>query len=229
MRLGALAQWCRKASRRGIRRSTYWKLLATSPSAGCDRRFVPFSPRDACNDLHGDTAYVYPDRLAYFTVNPTQRIEEYSYLTHLQVWLRENWVALPRDSCAGQRFTVHRAASDPHPVQEPQGRLAHRWHRGVLRHKRRLSNQPTARSTCFNIASITRSFIDSSSAGRIRPMLFIERMLEIADGRLLTAPAKRCLSRAHAVRGTQIAAIQGRAEPGPVLEVVAVLVRPDAV
>ena len=70
------------------------KLIATSPSALRAAVRTVFA-EGTLDDLRGDTAYVYPDRLAYFTVNPTQRIEEYSYLTHLQVWLKENWVALP--------------------------------------------------------------------------------------------------------------------------------------
>lgn len=70
------------------------KLLATSPSALRSAVRIVFADA-TLNELRGDTAYVYPDKLAYFTVNPSRKIEEYSYLTHLQVWLRENWIALP--------------------------------------------------------------------------------------------------------------------------------------
>jgi hypothetical protein len=70
------------------------KLLATSPS-GLRSAVRTLFAEGTLNELRGDTAYVYPDKLAYFTVNPSQRIEEYSYLTHLQVWLKENWIALP--------------------------------------------------------------------------------------------------------------------------------------
>ena len=70
------------------------KLLATSPSALRSAVRTVFADA-TLNQLRGDTAYVYPDKLAYFTVNPSRKIEEYSYLTHLQVWLRENWIALP--------------------------------------------------------------------------------------------------------------------------------------
>jgi len=70
------------------------KLLATSPSALRSAVRTVFADA-TLNELRGDTAYLYPDKLAYFTVNPSRKIEEYSYLTHLQVWLRENWIALP--------------------------------------------------------------------------------------------------------------------------------------
>jgi len=45
--------------------------------------------------LHGDTAYLYADRLTSFRRRPAHVIREHSYLTHLQAWLRENWIALP--------------------------------------------------------------------------------------------------------------------------------------
>jgi hypothetical protein len=70
------------------------KLVATSPS-GLRSAVRTLFGDGTLNELRGDTAYVYPDRLAYFTVNPSQTIEEYSYLTHLQLWLKENWIALP--------------------------------------------------------------------------------------------------------------------------------------
>ena len=70
------------------------KVLATSPSALRSTVRTVFAD-GTINELRGDTAYVYPDKLAYFTVNPSYKLEEYSYLTHLQVWLKENWVALP--------------------------------------------------------------------------------------------------------------------------------------
>ena len=70
------------------------KMLAGSPSALRSAVRTVFGD-DTINDLRGDTVYVYPDKLAYFTVNPSHKLEEYSYLTHLQVWLKENWVALP--------------------------------------------------------------------------------------------------------------------------------------
>jgi hypothetical protein len=45
--------------------------------------------------LHGDTAYLYVDRLTSFRTRPAHVIREHSYLIHLQAWLRENWIALP--------------------------------------------------------------------------------------------------------------------------------------
>jgi hypothetical protein len=45
--------------------------------------------------LQGDTAYIYPDRVSSFRTRPVRLIQEYSYSTHLQAWLRTNWIALP--------------------------------------------------------------------------------------------------------------------------------------
>jgi cellulose synthase subunit len=45
--------------------------------------------------LSGDTAHIYSDGSASFKTVPVREISEYSYFTHLQAWLRENWIALP--------------------------------------------------------------------------------------------------------------------------------------
>ncbi|HYR91468.1 MAG TPA: cellulose biosynthesis cyclic di-GMP-binding regulatory protein BcsB [Terriglobia bacterium] len=45
--------------------------------------------------FHGDTAYIYSDRVSSFKTVPVQQIYEYSYFTHLQAWLRENWIGFP--------------------------------------------------------------------------------------------------------------------------------------
>jgi hypothetical protein len=45
--------------------------------------------------LHGDTAYLYEGRVASFRVHSSRAVHQRSYLTHVQAWLRENWIALP--------------------------------------------------------------------------------------------------------------------------------------
>jgi hypothetical protein len=45
--------------------------------------------------LQGDTAYVSADGPVSFKRGSPRQFYEYSYFTHLQVWLRENWIALP--------------------------------------------------------------------------------------------------------------------------------------
>jgi Bacterial cellulose synthase subunit len=45
--------------------------------------------------LSGDTAHIYADGASSFKTVPVHQISEYSYSTHLQAWLRENWIALP--------------------------------------------------------------------------------------------------------------------------------------
>jgi hypothetical protein len=47
------------------------------------------------NRLNGDTAYIYAEGPSTFKTTPLRQISEYSYSTHLQAWLRENWIALP--------------------------------------------------------------------------------------------------------------------------------------
>jgi hypothetical protein len=45
--------------------------------------------------LEGDVAYVSADGPVSFKRASARQLYEYSYFTHLQAWLRENWVALP--------------------------------------------------------------------------------------------------------------------------------------
>ncbi len=45
--------------------------------------------------LNGDTAFISADGLSSFKTVPVRQVHEYSYVTHLQAWLRENWIALP--------------------------------------------------------------------------------------------------------------------------------------
>jgi Bacterial cellulose synthase subunit len=53
-----------------------------------------FSPA-TLNQLRGDTAHIYTDRVSTSRTRPAQWTHEYSYSTHLQAWLRTNWIALP--------------------------------------------------------------------------------------------------------------------------------------
>jgi hypothetical protein len=45
--------------------------------------------------LKGDTASIYPDRITSSRKTSLHHVSQRSYFTHLQVWLRENWMALP--------------------------------------------------------------------------------------------------------------------------------------
>jgi hypothetical protein len=49
----------------------------------------------ALKQLEGDTVLVYADRLSYFSLHPRHHDRSHSYMTHVQAWLRENWIALP--------------------------------------------------------------------------------------------------------------------------------------
>lgn len=45
--------------------------------------------------LKGDAAYVTSNQAVCFTLSSRKTIQEYSYLTHVEAWLRVNWMALP--------------------------------------------------------------------------------------------------------------------------------------
>jgi hypothetical protein len=45
--------------------------------------------------LKGDTATLFPDRVTTSRKTSARKVSQRSYFTHLQVWLRENWIALP--------------------------------------------------------------------------------------------------------------------------------------
>jgi hypothetical protein len=45
--------------------------------------------------LRGDRAYIYSDKVSSFKTTSVRKNHEYSYSTHIQAWLRENWIALP--------------------------------------------------------------------------------------------------------------------------------------
>jgi cellulose synthase operon protein B len=69
-------------------------VLSTSPQALRAAIKTVFS-EDVLKQLRGDTADIRADRVSSFKTTPVRRTYEYSYSTHLQAWLRENWIALP--------------------------------------------------------------------------------------------------------------------------------------
>jgi hypothetical protein len=76
--------------------SDKYRLTVTSNSAQALPSAIKSAfSEDALRQLHGDTAYVYSDRVGSFTTTKARERYEYSYSVHLQAWLRENWIALP--------------------------------------------------------------------------------------------------------------------------------------
>ena len=69
-------------------------VTSTSPAALHGAIKSVFSDA-ALRQLRGDTAYIYSDGVSGFKTTPVREVREYSYSTHLQAWLRENWIALP--------------------------------------------------------------------------------------------------------------------------------------
>jgi hypothetical protein len=69
-------------------------VLSNSPQALRSAIKTVFS-EDILRQLRGDTVDIYSDRVSSFKTSPLHRNYEYSYSTHLQAWLRENWIALP--------------------------------------------------------------------------------------------------------------------------------------
>src|SRR6266850_5125845 len=69
-------------------------ITSTSPPALHAAIKTVFSEA-TLKELHADTAYIYSGRVSSFKTVPVQQIYEYSYFTHLQAWLGENWIAFP--------------------------------------------------------------------------------------------------------------------------------------
>jgi hypothetical protein len=71
-------------------------LSITSSSPAALRAAMKTVFSDATfKQLRDDTAYIYFDGVSTFKTASVQEIHQYSYFTHLQAWLRENWIALP--------------------------------------------------------------------------------------------------------------------------------------
>src|SRR6516225_5273381 len=71
-----------------------FNVMSNSPAALHAAIKIVFS-EGTLKQLRGDTAYIYADRVASFKTTSVRQNYEYSYSTHLQAWLRENWIALP--------------------------------------------------------------------------------------------------------------------------------------
>jgi hypothetical protein len=71
-----------------------FSLTSSSPAALHTAINSVFS-EGTLKQLRGDTAYIYPDKVASFKTTSVRQSYEYSYSNHLQAWLRENWIALP--------------------------------------------------------------------------------------------------------------------------------------
>jgi hypothetical protein len=71
-----------------------FNVMSNSPTALHAAIKTVFS-EGTLKQLRGDTAYIYSDRVASFKTTSVRQNYEYSYSTHLQAWLRENWIALP--------------------------------------------------------------------------------------------------------------------------------------
>jgi hypothetical protein len=69
-------------------------VISSSPQTLHSAIKTVFS-EDILKQLRGDTADIYSNRVSSYKASPVKRSYEYSYSTHLQAWLRENWIALP--------------------------------------------------------------------------------------------------------------------------------------
>ena len=69
-------------------------VTSTSPAALRAAIKTAFS-EVTLKQLQGDTAYIYSNKVSSFKTTAVRKSREYSYSTHLQAWLRENWIALP--------------------------------------------------------------------------------------------------------------------------------------
>jgi hypothetical protein len=69
-------------------------VTSTSPAALRAAIQTAFS-EVTLKQLRGDTAYIYSEKVSSFRTTSARENHEYSYSTHLQAWLRENWIALP--------------------------------------------------------------------------------------------------------------------------------------
>jgi hypothetical protein len=71
-----------------------FSVISSSPASLHAALKTVFS-EDTLKQLRGDTAYIYSDKVTSFKSTSRRQNYEYSYSTHLQAWLRENWIALP--------------------------------------------------------------------------------------------------------------------------------------
>jgi hypothetical protein len=69
--------------------------ITSSSPAGLRAAIGTIFSEAVLNRLNGDTAYIYAEGPSSFKTTPVRQVSEYSYSTHLQAWLRENWIALP--------------------------------------------------------------------------------------------------------------------------------------
>ncbi len=69
--------------------------ITSSSPAGLHAAIGTIFSDSVLSRLSGDTAYVYAEGSTSFKTKHVRQVSEYSYSTHLQAWLRENWIALP--------------------------------------------------------------------------------------------------------------------------------------
>jgi hypothetical protein len=74
----------------------HYTLTITAPSGrSLDAAIKTIFLDGGLKQLRDDTAFVYPNKVVSFRTTPVLQMSEYSYFTHLNLWLRENWIALP--------------------------------------------------------------------------------------------------------------------------------------
>lgn len=74
----------------------HYTLTITAPSGrSLDAALKVLFLDGGLKQLRDDTAFVYPNKVVSVRTTPVLQISEYSYFTHLDLWLRENWIALP--------------------------------------------------------------------------------------------------------------------------------------
>jgi len=76
--------------------SDKWVLNVTSSSPTALHAVIrTIFAEGTLKQLRNDTAYIYNDRISSIKTISARPQYEYFYFTHLQAWLRENWIALP--------------------------------------------------------------------------------------------------------------------------------------
>ena len=74
----------------------HYALIITAPSSRALSAAIKTIFMDgALKQFRDDTAFIYPNKIVSVKTAPVLQISEYSYFNHLNLWLRENWIALP--------------------------------------------------------------------------------------------------------------------------------------
>lgn len=76
--------------------SEKYVLRISANSSGALRQAIALCFSETIlKQLKGDAAYLRSNQPVCFTLGPKREIQEHSYLAHVEVWLRVNWIALP--------------------------------------------------------------------------------------------------------------------------------------